>query len=440
MRRFRRQANGLAVIGGAAPPATGRTDTAAAADMPTRLSLRHLALATGLTGALAQVLSHMGDGAPDAHHGPWGVVIGQALYNGAQVGLGLLLLSLWRVERRGWVAALAVATLVGLPFAIYAISPGGWALTALLLVTCVFAWTRDPPDLNVAILDAPTRGTPLLGTFELLALGCNLLCSMYNFMANDGVWPHWGRIYAAVAGLIGFTAEPAATAQAMFGLGLEGVGLPAYIKVGRPVQELGAVVFAVIWAVLPFLYVLYFALLAKQAKHSPGTRIQQALCAVAIFHFLFLTDIVDYRFGRGIANPAAEWCHWLEVFIWRLAIILPIYQKVMSGQWLRSGGKLGVAMHYGFGAWAAGFFVYEVLMYNSRFFYAWATGTEYQQIILFGRGYAESVGWHGALVLMVFLYGFMLLAMPCRRIVAGPAASRSPAEARGPREKIPRVS
>lgn len=437
MDRFRHRAMDpvLAVVGAIGFPTTAR---AGVADPPARVSVRLLALVTALAAVMAQVLSRTAVGATDAHEGPWGVVVGQAVYNGAQVGLGLLLLCLWRVERRGWVVAVAGVTLLCLPFAVYAISPGGWGFSALLLATCGLALARPRPDLEVSVVDAPARGGSVLGKFELLALVCNLLCSMYNFMANDGVWPHWSSIYAAVAGLIGFTAEPAATAQAMFGLGIPGVGLPSYIKVGRPVQELGALVFIVVWAVLPFLYVLYFALLAKQARHTPGTRIQQALCAVAIFHFLFLTDIVDYRYGRGIASPAAEWCHWLEVFIWRLAIILPIYQKVMSGQWLRSGGKVGVAMHYGFAAWVAGFFVYEVLMYNSRFFYAWARGIEYEQIILFGRGYAESVGWHGALVLMVFLYGFMLLAMPCKRIVAEP--SRSPAQARDRREKTRPVS
>jgi hypothetical protein len=405
----------------AAVRAVGAAARTHVSDPPTRVSVRNLALVTGLASVIAQVLSHISASAPGAHDGPWGVVIGQALYNGAQVGLLLLLLGLWCVGRSRWIAALAVVTLVGLPFAIYAISPGGWALTALLLAVCALTWSRGVPDLSVAVVDAPARGTPLLVKFEFLALVCNLLCSMYNFMANDGVWPHWSSIYAAVSGLIGFTAEPAAIAQGMFGLGIADVGLPAYIKVGRPVEGLGAVMFAVIWAVLPFLYVLYFALLAKQAKHSPGTRIQQALCAVAIVHFLFLTDIVDYRFGRGIVSPAAEWCHWLEVFIWRLAIILPIYQKVMSGQWRNGNGRVGVAVHYGFGAWAAGFFVYEVLMYNSRFFYAWATGTEYNQIMLFGRGYAESLGWHGALVLMVFLYGFTIATMRCKRIVAEPA-------------------
>jgi len=428
MGRFGQWAVGpvLAVVAAVSPPAR---DLAHASDVPTRVSVRNLALVTALTCAVAQILSQTAGRAPGAHDGPWGVVIGQVLYNGAQVGLGLLLLSLWRVERRGWIVALAVATLLCLPFAIYAISPGGWGFSALLLATCILTWSRPVPDLGVSIVDAPVRGGPLLGKFELLALVCNLLCSMYNFKANAGVWPHWIDIYAAIADLIGFTHELAAVAQGMFSLGIPGVSLPAYIEVGSPTQNVGAVMFAVIWAVLPFLYVLYFALLAKQAKHSPGTRIQQALCAVAIIHFLFLTDLVDYRYGRGIVNPLTHHFHWLEVFVWRLAIILPIYQKVASGQWLHGNGRLGVAVHYGFGAYAAGFFVYEVLMYNTRMFYAWATGTEYNQIILFGRGYAETVGWHGALVLMVFLYGFMLLAMRCKRIVAEQAASRSPGRA-----------
>jgi hypothetical protein len=412
--RLRRRV--LAVIGGA------RASPTAGPLVPARVPVRKLALAVAITCTFAQLLSQIGGEVGDAHGGPPGVVVGQALWNGAQVGLLVLLLSLWCVRRRWWVAALAVATLGCLPFAIYAISPGGWAFTALLLTTCAVVGIRDVPDLDVAIVDAPARGTPLLAKVEFLALVCNLLCSMYNFDPSWDLWPYWNSIFAGVADLTGFTPDLTAIAQGMYGLGLDGVSLPSYIKVGAPLNNLGSVVFAVIWTVLPFLYVLYFAGLAKEARYSPGTRIQRVLCAVAIFHFLFLTDIVDYRFGRGIVNPAAEWCHWLEVFIWRLAILLPIYQKVATGQWLRGNGKAGVAVHYVVGAWAAGFFVYEVLMYNAPMFYAWATGAPYEQITLFGRGYSETVGWHGALVLMIFLYGFMVVAMRCKRVVAERAA------------------
>jgi len=426
LRGFWRQANGLilSMIGGARTmtPATALARAEPErAHGPTIVRIRGLAFLAAAAALAAQLLSHVG-AAADAPTAPLGVVLGQALWNAAQVGGLLLLLGLWCVHRRGWVLALAAATLAGLPFAIYAVGPGAWAFTALLLAACALTWTRDFPDLGVAVVDAPARAPPLLAKFELLALACNLLCSIYNFHQSWGLWPHWDALFARTADLVGFTPDVTAMARALYGLGLPGFGLPAYIPVGEPWNNLGVLAFTLIWTVLPFLYVLYFGLIALQAEHTPGRRIQQALCAIAIFHFLFLTDVVDYRFGRGVANPAAEWCHWLEVFIWRLAIVLPIYQKVASGQWLRAG-KLGLALHYGVGAWAAGFLVYEVLLYNAPMFRDWATGVPHHQLILFGRGYSETVGWHGALVLMIALYGFTLLAMPCRRVVV---------EARGP--------
>jgi hypothetical protein len=259
--------------------------------------------------------------------------------------------------------------------------------------------------------------------FEFLAFACNLLCSMYNYLPSWRLWPHWAFLFEGVRILTGFTLTPAAIAQGMYSLGLHGVSLPAYIHVGFNAVPVGAIVFSLIWTVLPFLYVVYFAALAKLAKNSPGTRVQQVLCLVCIVHFLFLTDFVDYQYGRGIANPAADWCHWLEVFVWRIAILLPIYQKLTAGQWRRGNGAAGVVLHYAIGVWAAGFFVYELLMYNVPSFLT-KFGFENRPLRLFGRGYSEKLGWHGALLLMIFLYGFMVLAMRCKRFTAFPVGPR----------------
>ncbi len=388
-----------------------------------RIPMRKLVLATALASLIAQALSRLGDVGGNADAGPWDIVVGQAVWNAAQVGLLLLLLCLWAVRRRWWVAAVAIVTLVALPFAIYAISPGGWAFSAILLATCALTWAGHAPDLDVAFVDAPSRGTPMLAKFEFLAFTCNLLCSMYNYLPSWRLFPHWAFLFEGVRVLIGFTLTPAALAQSMYSLGLDGVSLPAYIHVGFSAIPIGAAVFSVIWTDLPFLYVLYFAALAKQAKNTPGTRLQQALCFVCIFHFLFLTDLVDYQYGRGVANPAADWCHWLEVFVWRIAILLPIYQKLATGQWRRGNGAVGGVLHYGMAVWAAGFFVYEVLMYNVPSFLT-KFGFENRPLRLCGRGYSEKLGWHGALLLMILLYGFMVLAMRCKRVIARPVTSR----------------
>jgi hypothetical protein len=263
----------------------------------------------------------------------------------------------------------------------------------------------------------------MLAKFEFLALVCNLLCSMYNYLPSWRLFPYWAFVFEGVRVLTGLTLSAAAIARGMYSLGLPGVSMPSYIHVGFNAIPLGAVVFSLIWTVLPFLYVVYFAMLAKLAKNSPGTRIQQVLCCICIVHFLFLTDFVDYQYGRGIANPLADWCHWLEVFVWRIAILLPIYQKLTTGQWRRGNGAVGVVLHYGIAVWAAGFFIYEVLMYNVPDFLN-SFGFGFKRLTLFGRGYSEKLGWHGALLLMIFLYGFMVLAMRCKRITAFPVEMR----------------
>ena len=382
------------------------------------MSIRKLALATAVACVAAQTLSHT-TGASDGHNAPVALVLGQAVWNAAQVGLLLLLLCMSRVDRR-WLL-IGIAALGCLPFAIYAISPGAWVLAALLLATCVIAWLRDPPDLEVAVIDA-LSGTPTIAKFEFLAFIANLFCSMYNFMASKGMFPWWATIFNDVGNLIGFNPGIHTLSRAMFTLGLD-VPMPGFIKMGSTTSSLGALVFLLIWTVLPFIYVLYFAALAKIAEHSPGTRAQQIICALCIFHFLFLTDVVDYRVGRGLTNAAADWAHWNEVFAWRVAVLLPIYQKFVTGQWLRGNGHLGVLVHYCVGLWALGFFAYEVMLYNVPRFIQFALGAKDLPAKLFGHGYSEILGYHGALVLMTLLYAFMLFGMRCKRISMQPKAS-----------------
>ena len=383
---------------------------------PTRIPVRTLALVTGFTGIAAQILSRISGDDGSAEVGPASVVLGQTVWNAAQVGLLLLLLCLWCTHRRWWTVALAIATLASLPFSIYALSPGGVVLTALLLTTCGLAWIRRVPDIEVAITDMTARDAPKIATLAFLAFTCNLLCSMYNFNASRFTVPYWSDIFARIAAYSGFTPDLTEIAQGMYTLGLDGVSLPSYINPGSRANNLGAVVFLVIWTVLPFLYVLYFALLAKLAKDSPGRRIQHALCFLSIFHFLFLTDFVDYRFGRGIANPVEGWCHWIERFVWRIAILLPIYQKLTTKHWLRGNGTLGVLLHYAVAAWAIGFLIYQVMLYDIPRFYLFAIGVDAPAHDIFGIGYYEELGYHGALVLMVLLYGLMVVAMRRKRI------------------------
>jgi hypothetical protein len=388
-------------------------------DNLSRIPTRRLALATGIMSVVALGLALTRIGAGDAQTSPMSTVIGQQLWNAAQVGLLLLLLCMWLAHRRWWVFILAGATVACLPFAIYVLSPGGWALTALLLMTCAAGLLVRAPDLNFMIADAPARVAPLFAKFEFLAFVCTLLCSMYNFQASKAFWPNWGGVFANVATAIGFRPDIPAVARGMYTLGLKGVTMPSYVPVGDVTTgNLGAVVFALIWTFLPFLYVLYFALLAKMAQDSPGTRIQQFLCCCCVLHFLFLTDFVDYKYGRGVLNPFTEVFHWTERFAWRIAILLPIYQKVATGYFRRGNGVVGQMLHYALAGWAVFFFVYYVLMVDlPRFFQAVFNGDRGADLHgLLGIPFNDALRYHGALVLMTFLYGLMAFALRCKRI------------------------
>lgn len=392
-------------------------DAPAHGDAPRRVPVRGLALVTALACLVAHGLALAGGGASGAGGGPLGVVVGQAVWNAAQVGLLVLLLCLWQAPRGGWTLVLAIGSAACLPIAIYVTSPGAWLLTLILLAACALAWVRRIPDLAVSIVEAPARGTPTLAKVEFLAFACNLFSSMYNYQVGRG----WSAVYDRTAALLGFTPAPATIARDLYTLGLSGVSLPPYILTA-PDNPLGSLVFLLLWTVLPFLYVLYFAACAMLAKNTKGTRVQLALCAFCIFHFLFLTDIVDYQFGRGVLNAGAEWAHWSERLAWRIAILLPIYQNLASGRWLRGAGVLGVALHYALAVWAVVFFAYMVLVYDVGGFYRFVTGKEAAYVSKYFGHYNHLLGYPGALMLMVLLYGFMTVAMRCKRVQARPVA------------------
>merc|ERR1740117_1259432 len=131
----------------------------------------------------------------------------------------------------------------------------------------------------------------------------------------------------------------------------------------------GTILFVLSWSVLPFLYTVYFSLMwAASWKMSRWSgAVQRVLCGWCIIHFLFLTDMVDYKFGRGITNSNAEWYHWNERLVWRIAICLPIYQKVATGHWKNYfyyHRVLGDCFHYFLGAWGSFFFVYQCILHD----------------------------------------------------------------------------
>lgn len=384
---------------------------------------RLLALLTLSGCAVALILSALGDslGSFDAggwyRAGNWSMVLAQALWNGTQVGLLALLLCLWLANRGWYRIALMLTAAALLPFAIYLGSPGAWAMTGHLAITCLSVLLRGPEAVTFTIADPVRRRSGALCSLELLALICNLLCSMYNFTPSQNLVPYWASIFSAVESITGFAAGQAVIAETLYSAGLGGVEMPSAITIGVQANALGALIYVGIWSILPFVYALYFGALAMLARHSPGTGVQRAICALCIVHFLFLTDIVDHRFGRGLGNPAGHLAHWAEVFAWRVAIILPIYQKLTSRHWLDGNGRLGYWLHYALLVWVVFFFVWEVALLDIPRFLSYIFDFDFTPIRMFGYR-PEILGYNGSLVLMVLLYGFTLLALRTKHIFA----------------------
>lgn len=100
------------------------------------------------------------------------------------------------------------------------------------------------------------------------------------------------------------------------------------------------------------------------SRKSPVTWIQRCLALFGIMHFLFGTDVVAYRYGRGYHNRHETFFHWTEKWSWRIAILLPIYQNCTNGHW-ENGHKrfpiLGKVLKWVAAVWAVWFFVFQVI-------------------------------------------------------------------------------
>jgi hypothetical protein len=343
-------------------------------------------------------------------------------------------------------------------------------------------------------------------TLEMIGCVANLLCSLYNYNTSDNVYPHWSTMYQQTGVALGVTIEPAVGAQAMYTMGITGVKMPSYVPLAYYNEEkhntVGAFVFLLVWSVLPFIYTAYFCCMYVMAPktvhpyrwdhklyeqrnyaapHEEGScsracrgrflvGLQRACALFGIFHFLFLTDFVDYKYGRGVYNPVAEYCHWTERIAWRIAIIVPIYQKAVTGHFKHGhlNKVTGYIVHYGAVTYVLFFFIYDVLMRDVFVLPQWIAqqamesgeGTEalltelsswgmassssgeissgsaapskwYEAGSLhkimkdagFGTGYNNAIGYHGALILMTVVYGGMVLDpfMACNHLYFGEA-------------------
>ena len=117
----------------------------------------------------------------------------------------------------------------------------------------------------------------------------------------------------------------------------------------------------------------------------------------------------------AIFRALVQLYHWSERVAWRIALLLPVWQKTATARWLRgfANATVGETVHHSMRIWACAFFVYPVAIHDVPHLVQWALGRAQTSVLEAGTGvaYSHELGYHGALVLMALSYGAM--ALPC---------------------------
>lgn len=197
----------------------------------------------------------------------------------------------------------------------------------------------------------------------------NLFCHMYNYREP------WKSVYFYVDGLLGLKKVGDVTPADMYTLGFSDTRIPLFVSQASHTTT-GAHVFTAIWSVLPFIYVAYFSIMFLVAHKSHGPVIQRIICLYSMFHFLFFTDVVAYRYGRGYRNTHESSFHWSEHWAWRAGILLPIYQNCTNGHWDNhpthpKAGKIFKIIVAAYGVW---FLLFQVIQGDSFQFVNYLSG------------------------------------------------------------------
>jgi len=270
----------------------------------------------------------------------------------------------------------AILSIVFLPFSVYVVSPGAHVFACLVLINMLLAFFVQPNHaLQISIGEKSNSnnnsnnnsldGSWFLTREETLACVCNLGSSLYNYAGSIRTWPHWKRYFYQLDAYMEWPDEGDCTVNKDFTMGLDGVHMPLFVSRASGSMT-GAQVFWLVWSVLPFLYVSYFFVMFLLAKKSPGTIVQRILCTYGMLHFLFGTDVVAYRYGRGYHSyrGASEFFHWVEKGAWRIAILMPIYQNCTNGHWSHGHTRfpiLGKILRIVAMCWGVWFLCFQVI-------------------------------------------------------------------------------
>ncbi|KAG7355752.1 hypothetical protein IV203_000438 [Nitzschia inconspicua] len=308
---------------------------------------------------------------------------------------------------------LALGTICLLPFASYVSSPGGhcFAFVTAMWITLAL-WS---PKFNLRLSLGETKAfndeaiklrhgfTPPYTIFfeETLGFFCTLGSSMYNYAGHTYVWPHWKSQFNKIDDYMGWPRLGDVTWEenwTMWGIFAERSVLPPFVPRGGGGSTTGAQQFWIVWSILPFLYCWYYVCMIILSQRTPNIVsrwVQRLACLFSILHFLFGTDVVHYRYGRGYRNPHSELFHWTEKWSWRVAILVPIWQNCVTGHW-KNGHPIkciGLMVHYGMMFFGIGFLVFQVLQADVINTYQFAYGYDKMGIIQFLGWGEESWLW-----------------------------------------------
>jgi hypothetical protein len=332
---------------------------------------------------------------------PLNIMVSQAIWNATKVFF-YILLTLNLVTKKDKLSKVFVGiSIILLPFSQYLVSPGGVFLTVLIFSLFFYELRNKHRVINITMSEGKISKRFSIKKYETLAFLCCLLCSLYNARASTTCFPYWGTWFTWLNDLLKWPQEASSFVSGLYTMGLN-IPIPASLPHAN-YNGFGLLSFSLIWSILPFLYVLYFSALYIESKNSPYANTQKLLCAFCIFHFLFLTNLVGYRFSRGWDNAYADWFHWSEKVAWRIAILLPIYQSLCNGFWKKESKK--TFLHIFMVIWGLIFLIYQVMFYDSLAFISFVRGeplTVYESI----RPYYL---YHRALVIMTLYYLFRII-------------------------------
>ena len=336
------------------------------------------------------------------------LVASQAVWNGGIVAV-LIGTLISFVGRRGLTADKGLIILLWflVPLSIYVGSAGSLVILPFVLLLLV-RFRKEPRFYGIRILPDAVQGRRFSIRLDLITLVATLMCSLYNFNASPNLFPYWSTIFENVDQIVDYNTSTAQIFSDIYRLGFDGFPIPDELLLDRGASTTGSVVFFLIWSFLPTVYCIYFAVLYINSSGLPFQTAQRFICVIGIIHFLTITDVVDYAFGRGYQSEGEMLAHWIEVFVWRFAILLPVIQKLLSKDLLKDGRAIGRLLYIFLLAWAAFFVTWEVALLDIPRFTAYILGYEYEIIKFFGMRPKE-FGYNGALLMMVFVYFILLI-------------------------------